>query len=164
MKAAIRLPEGLDWAYDSYYEYTAKGETKPSLWYFIVDVTYGQDSSGAIITRCGQATTRVCVYHVDNNQARTSPAMCRMALVKMAQVCIHYQIDLIGGDANAAAYRYIKGQPTKNYRMGNVMCSFNRVIDQYNAWLDDWKLANLKDSDHRKFIDTPVFGSCEFVS
>ena len=130
------------------------GTEKGLLWYFIVDVTHGTDSNGLPIRRCGQVTTRVLVYHVDNKKAAMTPSMVRNHLVKMHIVAAYYRVDLICGDANAASYRYHKNQLVKNYQMGNMVASFKRVSTAYNRWLEKEKEAAGEDWDLRKWIET----------
>ena len=112
---------------------------KAALWYMIVDVKYGESSDGVTITRCGQRVTRVCVYHVDHKKASKSAYIVRDELTRMFVVCMYYQVDFIGGDANATSYKYFNEQTTKNYKMGSMMMTCDRVRQAYNEWLAEQK-------------------------
>ena len=98
----------------------AHGIENGLLWYLIVDVVHGTDSNGLPIKRCGQVTTRVLLYHVDNKKAATTPSMIRSHLVRMHIVAAYYRVDVICGDANAASYRYHKNQDVKNLSLIHI--------------------------------------------
>ena len=48
--------------------------------------------------------------------------------------CARYEIDVIGGDANAGIYRYLKKQRVPNFRMSSLSCMFNRLIEKIRHW------------------------------
>ena len=84
--------------------------------------------------------------------------MTRLHLLRMFIICFYYQVDIIGGDANGAAYRYMNGQPRKNYKIGNVTMAFKRVASHYNDWLNEWKVSIRDDYDLRRWIETQYVG------
>ena len=49
---------------------------------------------------------RVCVFHIDNAAARAKCLKTRMRLRQTFADCKGYQVDFVGGDANAACYRW----------------------------------------------------------
>ena len=57
------------------------------------------------LTRAGSDRIRLCMFHLRNVIAASKTALAREALGTMFADCLHYQVDLIGGDANMALYR-----------------------------------------------------------
>ena len=92
-----------------------------TLWYLIVEIEFGRltdiaqatmrqtarpVTAGTRIARAHMQTVRVCVFHIDNTAARTKCLKVRMRLRQMFADCVRYQVDFVGGDANAASYRW----------------------------------------------------------
>ena len=48
---------------------------------------------------------RVCVFHLKNTVAAAKVALAHECLGTMFADCLHYQVDLIGGDPNMALHR-----------------------------------------------------------
>ena len=86
-----------------------------AVWYLMAEITWGRQPSGRlhqdeVIRRSGLATTRFCVFHIHNKEARIRCGKVREQLAEMMMYCVKYEIDIIGGDANAGIYRYFKNQ------------------------------------------------------
>ena len=64
-----------------------------------------------LVTRSGLQRLRCCVCHLHHKQAMTAPSTVRKIIKKQVlQQMHHFEVDVIAGDANAAAYRYYKRQ------------------------------------------------------
>ena len=89
--------------------------------YMIVDSVFGktlpQGSQGnrgdfppstmtSPLTRAGVDTMRVCVFHMDSKVANKKVGLAHECFASMFMDRLHYQVDLIVGDANMALYRY----------------------------------------------------------
>ena len=87
------------------------------LTYMIVDIAFGktilQGSRGfrdqipsstltAPLTRAGMDFMRVCVFHLNSKVASGQVSLPHECLASMFIDCLHYQVDLIGGDPNMA--------------------------------------------------------------
>ena len=48
--------------------------------------------------------TRVCIYHVNQQHISRAAAMCGEVIATMSWERIRYEIDIIAGDGNKAAY------------------------------------------------------------
>ncbi len=66
------------------------------------------------LERCGMHTIRVCVFHMSSKVANKKPALTHECFGIMLADCFHFQVDIIGGDANMAAYR------TGGYKQGST--------------------------------------------
>ena len=88
--------------------------------YMIVEIIYGKTPKigqqgnrddfpeatfNTDLTRAGSDRIRVCMFHLNSHIAATKQALAHEALGTMYADCLHYQVDLVGGDANMAAYR-----------------------------------------------------------
>ena len=56
------------------------------------------------LTRGRMSMHRVCVYHVGQNHIPRSAALCGEIIATMCWECIYYQVDVMAGDGNKAAY------------------------------------------------------------
>eukprot|EP00439_Symbiodinium_sp_Y106_P049039 s5925_g6.t1 len=57
------------------------------------------------LERAGTDRVRVCAFHLNNVVASKKISIAHECLATMFADCLHYQVDLIGGDANMALYR-----------------------------------------------------------
>ena len=57
------------------------------------------------VEHCGMTQFRSCVFHMSSRVASKTPALLHEAMGATLADCLHYQVDLIAGDANMAAYR-----------------------------------------------------------
>ena len=65
---------------------------------------------GQLETRSGLPRLRCCVCHLHHEQAMKSPLCVRQFLKTVLQQVHHFKVDVIAGDANAAAYTYFRKQ------------------------------------------------------
>ena len=49
---------------------------------------------------------RICSFHLNNQAATDSPALCGELLCSMVADRFHYQVDIVGGDGNSSTYRF----------------------------------------------------------
>ena len=56
------------------------------------------------LKRAKMTMTRVCIYHVGQNNIGKSPAMCGEVIAHMIWECLNFEVDIIAGDGNKAAY------------------------------------------------------------
>ena len=77
----------------------------------------------------------------------------RSQLVNMFIVCLYYQVDILGGDANASSYRYYRTQGVKNFKMGNFMLAYQRVRDAYQNWLKRMILERAHLVETRRWLE-----------
>ena len=88
--------------------------------YMIVEIIYGKTlkvglqgnrddfpkaSLQTTLTRAGSDRIRVCMFHLNSGVAGDKVALAHEALGAMYADCLHYQVDLVGGEANMALYR-----------------------------------------------------------
>eukprot|EP00439_Symbiodinium_sp_Y106_P064851 s2502_g10.t1 len=113
------------------------------LTYMIVEIIYGKtlpigqqgnrdDFPKSALTNCltraGSDRIRVCMFHLNNVIAATKVALAHEALGTMFADCLHYQVDLLGGDANIALYR----------ATGRKQESMDIRGEMYRSLLDDF--------------------------
>ena len=60
------------------------------------------------MTRSGLPRLRCCVCHLHHKWAMKSPAAVRQFFKTVLQQVCHFKVDVIAGDANAAAHKYYK--------------------------------------------------------
>ena len=70
---------------------------------------------GQLETRSGLPRLRCCVCHLHHEQAMKSPLCVRQFFRTVLQQVHHFKVDVIVGDANAAAYKYLKKQQYKRF-------------------------------------------------
>ena len=63
-----------------------------------------------LVTKSGLPRLRCCVCHLHHLWAIKSPAAVRQFFKTVLQQVCHFKVDVIAGDANAAAYKYYKSQ------------------------------------------------------
>ena len=129
-----------------------------SLWYVIVEVDFGvitetaktlarrtarPVTTGTPVARAHMEKVRVCVFHVQNEYARAKFLTTRMRLRQMFADCVRYQVDFVGGDANAASYRWKSTQfyhtPTAsslNIMAGRAATVANQCLTVSDASID----------------------------
>ena len=61
-----------------------------------------------LVTSFGLSRLRCCVCHLHHKWAMTSPAAVREFIGTVLQPVCQFKVDVIVGDANAAAYKYYK--------------------------------------------------------
>eukprot|EP00971_Amphidinium_carterae_P280337 5565370-Amphidinium_carterae.2 len=95
---------------DGYIRLLAENCDSTSPVYFsIFEVRWGSQShdapGGACLTRGNLIFTRVMIVHVDHLAATKQTSITRDALARLSALNIVFQIDIMGGDFNAAVYR-----------------------------------------------------------
>ena len=63
-----------------------------------------------LVTRSGLQRLRCCVCHLHHELAMNAPVSVRLFITTVLQQVHHFEVDVIAGDANAAAYKYNKHQ------------------------------------------------------
>ena len=118
-----------------------------TLWYLIAEINFGYVteqalrqgyqtsrpvSAGDPLERASVTTVRVCVFHLDNEIARAACVKARKRLRQMFADCIRFQVDAVGGDANAASYRVQKAQAYHNPRGSSFSIMLARAVSAVN--------------------------------
>ena len=81
------------------------------------------------LQRSRMNTIRVCVYHVSNTRISKSPGITGEVLAIMSWECMVYQVDIIAGDGNKAAYYSTPKNPTMpTYDGGLIQFWINRMV------------------------------------
>ena len=117
------------------------------LTYMNVEITYGKTlpigrqgnrddfpmaSLTNTLTRAGSDRIRVCMFHLNNVCAAGKVALAHEALGTMFADCLHYQVDLLGGDANMAMYR-ATGRKQESVHIRGSM--YQTLLDYFlEAW------------------------------
>ena len=65
---------------------------------------------GQLVTRSRLQRLRCCVCHLHYEQAMKAPYRVRKFFGTVIHKVHHFKVDVIAGDANAAAYKYYKKQ------------------------------------------------------
>ena len=118
------------------------------LTYMIVEIIYGKtlpiggqgnrgqfpDSSYTrVLERAGTDRVRVCAFHLNNVVASKKISIAHECLATMFTDCIHYQVDLIGGDANMALYRAMGSkQESMDIRGGMYQSLLDYLLEAYS--------------------------------
>ena len=118
------------------------------LTYMIVEIIYGKtlplggqgnrgefpDSSYTrALERAGTDRVRVCAFHLNNVVASKRVSVAHECLATMFADCIHYQVDLIGGDANMALYRAMGSkQESMDIRGGMYQSLLDYLLEAYS--------------------------------
>ena len=89
---------------------TSDDDVKPRfVSWAIFEVSWGKTknrTTGEIedLTRARVNMTRVCIYHVNQHHIGRAAAMCGEVIATMCWECTRYEVDIITGDGNKAAY------------------------------------------------------------
>ena len=89
---------------------TSDDDTKPRfVSWAIFEILWGKTrnrDTGATedLTRSGMDMTRVCIYHGNQHHIGSAAAMCGEVIATMSWECSRYEVDIIAGDGNKAAY------------------------------------------------------------
>ena len=146
-------PGGRDYPDDP----TAPLEPEATLWYLIVEVDMGtidasdhpdyQKGKGAKgkgqarvrasgrVHRASFDKVRVLTFVINNKKAAASLHNVRLRLRQMLLDVARYQVDFLGGDANAAMYKYFGHQPVPNVRQSAFIVMLNTLIAAVNSVL-----------------------------
>ena len=80
--------------------------------------------------RARMSMNRVCVYHVNQSHISRAAAMCGEVIATMCWECVRYEVDIMAGDGNKAAYYCTPktaGVPT--YECSLLQFWIDRMID-----------------------------------
>ena len=100
------------------------------------DMKHDQVPSASLtepLTRAGMNSIRVCVFHLSSQVASGQVSLPHEALASMFIDCLHYQVDLIGGDPNMALYRF------SGTRQGSMDIQGGMYQSILTYFLDGWK-------------------------
>eukprot|EP00439_Symbiodinium_sp_Y106_P027882 s9383_g3.t1 len=118
------------------------------LTYMIVEIIYdktlpqgGQGNRGEfpdssytrVLERAGTDRVRVYTFHLNNIFVSKKISVAHEWLAAMIADCIHYQVDLIGGDANMALYRAMGSkQESMDIRGGMYQSLLDYLLEIYS--------------------------------
>ena len=78
--------------------------------------------------RSGLTTVRLCVFHLKSSIAKKKVAATHEALGTMLMDCMKYQVDILSGDANMAAFRY---QGSKQGSISIAESAWQSMVDYF---------------------------------
>ena len=84
------------------------------------------------MTRSGLPRLRCCVCHIHHKCAMTSPTAAREFFETVIQQVCHFKVDVIAGDANAAAYKYCKNQEYQDLCISSVSTMLREMQRELN--------------------------------
>ena len=92
-----------------------------------------QDTTGRqLATRSGLQRLRCSVFHLHHDQAMKSPLRVRQFFKTVLQQVHHFKVDVIAGDANAAAYKYFKKQQYQDLYNSSVAIMLRKMQREVN--------------------------------
>ena len=84
-------------------------------------------------TRSGLPGLRCCVNHLHHKRAMNSSPAVREFFKTMLQQVHHFKVDVIAGDANAAAYKYYKKQQHQDLHDSSVAVILREMQREVNT-------------------------------
>ena len=74
-----------------------------------IEMVWGKTFSRSIyeeepLTRARMTMNRVCIYHVGQNHVSRAAAMCGEVISTVCWECVRFEVGIIAGDGNKAAY------------------------------------------------------------
>ena len=124
-----------------------------------------------LVTRPGLPRLRCCVCHLHHKRAMNSHAAVQEFFGTVLQQVCHFKVDVIAGDANAAAYKYYKRQEHQDLHNSSVAvilrenCNVRSIRDTHlNAGFTlIVRPKALRTQDREKALEQPQTESfCEF--
>ncbi len=97
--------------------------------------------------RARMTTTRVCIYHVDNQAAGKSHAITGECFAQMLYECVIHQDTCIGGDANKLAGQQLNA----SYGMSTAQFWLDRMEQTMDAYFKEQFKDSVRDSNVRQF-------------
>ena len=74
----------------------------------------------------------MCAFHLNSGIASKTISIAHECLASMFADCLHYQVDLIGGDANMALYRAMGSkQESMDIRGGMYQSLLDYLLEAY---------------------------------
>jgi hypothetical protein len=126
------------------------------LWYLIVELDFGiinasdhrdyqgKGSAGAPsvrssgrVNKASFEKVRVLAFHINNVKAAKSPYSTRLRLRQLFLDVARYQVDILGGDANGAMYRYFPQQPIPSIAQSSFVVMLKTLIAAINSCVQD---------------------------
>jgi hypothetical protein len=92
---------------------TGSMEEEKILWYLIVEANFGlqtRSGGGSPVSKATLETVRILTFTINNKAATDTLDNVRLRLRQLFLDVARFQVDYVGGDANAAMYRYYRGQ------------------------------------------------------
>jgi hypothetical protein len=124
-------------------------ESEKTLWYLIAELDFGlwdeavasQPRSGGgqqqmhygLVNKGSMEKVRVMSFVINNTRAANSPGTVRKRLRQLFLDVARYQVDYLGGDANAAIYRYYVGQPVPSIATSSLKVMLNTFVGAVNT-------------------------------
>ena len=100
---------------------------------FVPTATCIQDTKKRqLVTRSNLQRLRCCVCHLHHEQAMRAPYRVRQFFAKVLKKVQHYRVDVIAGDANAAAYKYYKRQEYQDLYNSSVSVMLRDMQPEVN--------------------------------
>ena len=76
---------------------------------------------------------RVCVYHINQDHVARPAALCGEIIATMCYECMHFQIDVLAGDGNKAAYLCTPKRPgCPTYEVSLLQFWIDRMVNTAN--------------------------------
>ena len=117
-----------------------------------------------LVTRNGRQRLRCCVCHLHHKQAMNAPAPVRQIFRRSFRRCTTFDVDVIAGDANAAAYRYFKRQEYQDLHNSSVAILLRGMRGPEKNLEYDKKHKTLKSKDEdKKFSKMETFMCLEYL-
>ena len=86
-----------------------------------------------LVTRSGLPRLRCCVCHLHHKRAMNSPAAVQEFFKTVLQQVCHFKVDVIAGDASAAAYKYYKKQEHQGLHDSSVAVMLRDMQREVNT-------------------------------
>jgi len=82
------------------------------------------------LTRGRMSMHRVCVYHVHQDHVSRAAALCGEIIATMCYECMHFQVDVLAGDGNKAAYYCTPKNPgCPTYEVSLLQLWIDRMVN-----------------------------------
>ena len=86
-----------------------------------------------LVTRSGLQRPRCCVCHLHHERAMNAPVSVEQIIQTVLQQVHHFEVDVIAGDANAAAYKYNKRQENQDLHSSSVAIMLREMRREVNT-------------------------------
>ena len=86
-----------------------------------------------LVTRSGLQRPRCCVCHLHHERAMNAPVSVKQCIKTVLQQVHHMKVDVIAGDANAAAYKYNKRQENQDLHNSSVAIMLREMRREVNT-------------------------------
>ena len=85
-----------------------------------------------LVTRSGLQTLRCCVCHLHHEQVTKAPYRVRQFFKTVLQQVHHFMVDVIAGDANAAAFKFHRNQEYQDLHNSSVAIMLRETQPEVN--------------------------------